>query len=101
MECQFSNPFYWNNIAKQLMPLDETVARLDAWNYSTMICTNDNLDQYTFQQYVNPTNGANFYLQKSLSYGDILVIFFLVFCFVAIVFKLIWNFNFNKSDSKL
>lgn len=49
----------------------------------------------------NETTGSEFYLDKTISYGDILMILFLIIFFVAIVFKLIWNFVFKQPASKL
>jgi len=46
-------------------------------------------------------NTGEFYVDKTLSYGDILILFFLIIFFVALVGKLLWNFHFKDLPSKL
>jgi hypothetical protein len=65
--------------------------------FSKMICTNDKFQQYTQAG----TGSANFYLQKTISYGDIFVILFFIFFFCALIFKLLWNFNWKDEKAKL
>jgi hypothetical protein len=46
----------------------------------------------------NQNGGSGFFLSKTLSYGDVLVLTFLILFFVWGTFKLLWNY-FNKNDS--
>ncbi|MFA5031252.1 MAG: hypothetical protein WC495_06745 [Patescibacteria group bacterium] len=87
MECIFSEPLNYTG---------SPPAEGDPFAFSEMICTDDRYEQYT-----NTGSGATFYMQKSLSYGDVLVLVFLILFFVAGVFKLMWNFNFKDWNAKL
>ncbi|MCJ7789652.1 MAG: hypothetical protein MUP69_05625 [Candidatus Atribacteria bacterium] len=87
MDCDFSTPVNYQN---------ETPLEGEPFAFSEMSCIDDK-----FLQYNNTYNGASFYLQKSISFGDVLVIFFLIFFFTAFVFKLIWNFVFKDWNAKL
>ena len=87
MDCDFTTPLNY---------LGETPIAGDPFAFSEMTCVDASTSEY-----VNGVSGANFYIKKSLSYGDILVLTFLILFFVAGVFKLLWNFNFKDWNSKL
>lgn len=53
----------------------ETPTTTDFWNYQTMICEGTSTLETLIE---NASTGANFYLRQEISYGDILVIVFLI-----------------------
>jgi len=61
----------------------------------------DTRESEQFQKYTNENSGANFYLDKSISYGDVFVLLFFIFFFCALIFKLLWNFNWKDEKAKL
>lgn len=77
MTCQFSNP----------VDLGE-----GDFEYSTFIC--DNPDLYSLVE--NSTTGASFYVQKTLSYGDSLILWFLSIFAICLIVKIIFNFFYHK-----
>jgi len=87
MDCTFADPLNYTG---------SPPAEGDPFAFSTMTCTDDR-----FSQYINTNNGGSFYLAKSLSYGDILVLIFLILFFAVGVLKLFWNFHFKDYPSKL
>ena len=54
-----------------------------------------------FSQYTNATSGSSFYVAKSLSYGDILILIFMILIFSWGVFRFCWNFVFKDYPSKI
>jgi len=96
MECEFSNPYYWDTIERILKPLDETVARPDTWNFTKIICDTSEMTNI-YELVENPEISENqFYLQKTISYGDFFVIFFLTLFTLIFFFNFIFNFIFKK-----
>jgi len=77
MTCQFENPIVSEN---------------GDWEYSTFTC--DNPDLYTLVE--NETTGASFYAQKTLSYGDSLILWFLSIFAICLIVKIIFNFFYHK-----
>jgi hypothetical protein len=78
-ECIFSEPV---NLGTEELP---------DWEYSKMLCDDPEL----YELIENETTEAEFYLNKSFSYGDFFVMFILtVFVLFGIV-KIIWS-NFVK-----
>lgn len=45
-----------------------------------------------FELIENPTTGAEFYIDKTMSYGDLILIVFISIFLVFSIFKFIWNF---------
>jgi len=87
MDCIFSEPLNY---------VGSPPAEGDPFAFSKMVCTDD---RFTLQ--TNSTTGSEFYINKTLSYGDILVLIFLILFFCAGVLKLFWNFHFKDYPSKL
>ena len=87
MDCVFTSPLNYTG---------SPPAEGDPFAFSEMSCTDDR-----FLQYTNGNTGADFYVQKSLSYGDILMISFLILFFVTVVCKILWNFHFKDYQSKI
>jgi hypothetical protein len=87
MDCDFSTPL---NFAGNAPSAGEPFA------FSEMQCIDEK-----YENIVNQNSSANFYLNKNISYGDILIIFFFIFITCIIVFKILWNFNFKDPFSKI
>lgn len=88
MECLFNNPV---NFSGAPATAGEQFA------FSAMTCVDDKFQQYTQAG----TGSANFYLQKTISYGDVLTLIFFTFFLCAIIFKLLWNFVWKDYKAKL
>ncbi len=77
MECEFSNPVnYQGNPAGEGEP----------FNFKTLICSE------RFELIENPTTGAEFYIDKTMSYGDLILIVFISIFLIFGIFKFMWNF---------
>ena len=74
--CEFNEPKTWENLPP--------TSKLDFWNYSEIKCYSEISEIIS-----NPANTTStFYLNKTFSYGDFFIIFFLS------VFTLFFLFNF-------
>lgn len=74
-KCEFQTPV---NLGSEAKP---------DWEYSEIECDNPNF----YELIESTTTGASFFLEKTFSYGDFFITFFLtVFVLVAIV-KIIWD----------
>lgn len=87
MECDFSTPLNFEGNAPSAG---------EPFAFSEINCIDEK-----YQNIQNLNSGANFYLDKNVSYGDILTVFFLIFFSCVIVFKILWNFNFKDPFSKI
>lgn len=63
----------------------------EIWNYSHASCTQSSL--FLLQ---NPETGAEFYLQKTMSYGDLLLIIFVSIFLVWGIVRFLWNFVYER-----
>jgi len=90
--CEFNSPKTWEN----LPPTTKT----DFWNYSEIYC--ETTDASTSIQFLkneliqNATTGAEFFVEKSVSYGDFLVITFLMIFLIFGIMKFIVDFIIPK-----
>jgi len=80
MNCQFSEPV---NLGTESVP---------DWEYSTFSC--DNPDIYSLVE--NSTTGASFYVQQTLSYGDSLILWFLILFALACIVKVVFSFFYHQ-----
>lgn len=64
----------------------------DSWAYSKMNCETEDLELIQ-----NETTGSKFYLNKSISYGDILLISFVIIYAIILVAKTIAGFVFRRN----
>jgi hypothetical protein len=87
LDCEFTTPLNYTGSP----PADG-----EPFAFSEMSCNSD-----FFQKYENIENGGLFYTQKTISYGDMLVLTFLILFFCAGVFKILWNFNFKDWNAKI
>ena len=95
MICDFSEPVYWNKEAQQFLVVegDGTLDLKDTtWAFTKMICDDGEL----YEMIENESTGASFNLDKTFSYGDFFLMFFLM---VFSLFK-ITEIIFNKFTKK-
>lgn len=81
--CEFTSPKTWENI----MPESKT----DFWNYSEFICWSNKSELIE-----NTTTGAEFYVVKSLTYGEAMILWFLTIFTIILLFKTAYNFFWGK-----
>ena len=72
--CQFSEPV---NLGTEELP---------DFEYSEIVCNNS---QYEYIQ--NETTEASFYIDKSYTYGDFYIMFFLMIFTLYKIVEIIWN----------
>lgn len=93
--CDFYAPIYWSGGSKNFLPLVAGETGVDGWQYSKMTCysttTND-----VFTLIENSTTGAKFYLDKTLNYGDSMILWFLTIFSFIIIFKSAYHFFWKK-----
>lgn len=87
LNCQFSNPVNYTG---------SPPAAGEPFAFSGMTCSDDKFSLIT-----NGNTGSNFYINKTLSYGDILILFFFIIFFAYGVFRFMWNFINKNTNSKL
>ena len=72
------------------VPIDLGNASTSDWEFSQMNCTST-----LFEQISNSTSGAEFFISKTLTYGDVVVFWFLTIFLVAgiltFIFKTFWH----------
>jgi len=79
LNCQFLNPV---NIG--------TEVKAD-WEYSEISC-----DFETLKLIKSDITDSEFFLTKTINYGDFLIIFFLSILLIFTIIKTLWNFIFSK-----
>lgn len=79
IHCEFENPIFWNRENETLEPLNSETKDA-SWNYSEMFCQSDSaeIQLLEIELIENASTGANFFIKKNVSYGDFLIITFLM-----------------------
>lgn len=77
MICEFSNPVNY---------LGDPASEGEIWNFKTSTCLE------RFELIENSTTGAEFFIDKTINYGEILLLFFVSIFLISIIFKMTWNF---------
>lgn len=77
--CEFNNPI---NLGTEELP---------DWEYSEMLCDVPNI----YELVENETTEASFFLEKTFTYGDFFVMFFLTVFVLFGIIKLTWD-SFTK-----
>jgi hypothetical protein len=96
--CVFSNPVYWDNTNNLFRALEGNpihYAQTQTWNWTNLNC------EYAtslMEAIKNPTTGAEYYLTKTFSYGDILFIVFISIFLIYFLLKAIWDFFFANKN---
>lgn len=104
LNCEFSEPRYWDRSALDLLPLDDKISELDVWNFTKMDCSGDlDYSTTTFPAYIEriENDDQNFFLQKTISYGDFLMIAFFIVFFVGFSIMGIRDFVKNRKLERL
>ena len=83
MECEFSNPVNYL--------LDFPANSSEAWQFQSMDC---NVDYRELIENIN--TGKSFYIEKTINYGEQIIIVFLTIFLVFGAFKIIWNYFHGK-----
>jgi len=89
--CEFDSPRNWENEAP--------VSKSDFWNYSEISCTSTEPTS-TIALISNPDTGAQFYLDKTLNYGEVLILVFLLLFAIFGIVKIIADFFIPRRVSK-
>jgi len=85
IDCEFQSPKTWE---------DQTpTSSDDFWQYSELKCESQDIKIDLIE---NATTGAEFYLDKSVSYGDFLIIVFLMIFLIFGIMKFLVNFLIPK-----
>ena len=104
LNCIFSDPLYYNPLNNQLIPLDDGVLKTTTWAYSKMACAGDlDYSTSTFPVYIEKISSSTneFFLQKNISYGDFLIIAFLILIFLGLTISGIREFAKNRKLERL
>jgi len=86
MNCNFDTPLNYEGVAP---------AEGEPFAFSNMICVDSKTEQ------IVGTNSETFYIDKTLSYGQIIIIAFLLTLYIFLVLQSIWNFVKQDSNQKL
>ena len=93
--CQFSEPVYWDSQEEEISPVDNSLLPNATWQFQKINCQSSTTIDYI--EYISTSTGESFYLDKTISYGDIFLwVFILIFAFAGImgfIFKLIFKEN--------
>lgn len=89
MNCEFSNPVNLLGEPAEILK--------DPWNFKNMVCNEDP----KFELIQNTETGAEFYVNKTLSYGELLIVIFLSIFLIFSIIKFLWNFIFQEVKAKL
>lgn len=104
INCQFSNPVYWDFKNLILKPLDKDIG--GTWAFSEMICESD-LDNSTstlpgyLELIENEGGSSSFILDKKISYGDFLLTSFLILLLLGLTVFGIRDFVKNRKLERL
>lgn len=83
MECELTTPKTFDG--------NTPATSTDFWQYSEMVCTSSEVALVE-----NETTGAEFYIRKSISYGDVIVITFLMIFLIFGIMKFLFDFLIPK-----
>lgn len=90
--CEFYNPYYFDIATKTILPFD-TEAGTQYWNFGSMRCSTTDSKIALIE---NAETGAEFYVEKTLNYGEAMIIWFLTIFLIAMIFKTAYNFFWKK-----
>jgi len=85
INCELNSPRTWENIPPE--------TKTDFWQYSEIYCQYENPEIELIE---NASTGTEFYLKKNVSYGDFLIITFLMIFLVFGILKFLINFLIPK-----
>lgn len=89
MTCQFSEPLQVSNGGSLQTPTDKNAN----FQFSKLVCDNPTTTELiTNLDYPE----REFFVEKTLTYGDVLIIWFLTLFFIALISKFIFDFFWKK-----
>lgn len=92
--CNFINPVYWDKSEMMMKPVNSEITKSENWNFSGIECFSTTTDVYTLIE--NSTTGAEFYVEKTLTYGEAMILWFLTIFTIILLFKTAYNFFWGK-----
>jgi len=102
INCDFINPVYWDSRDLIFKPVDKDTGF--SWQFSGMDCEGS-LDNSTttLPEYLERIEGSesSFILDKKISYGDFLVVAFLIIIFLGLAIGGIREFAKNRKLERL
>jgi hypothetical protein len=104
INCEFLEPVYFNPSIDELIPLDGRILKTTSWNYTKMVCSGSlNFSTSTLPVYLEKIENSenSFFLQKNITYGDFLIISFLIIIFFSITVGSIREFTKNRKLERL
>lgn len=96
IHCEFENPVWWNNQTESLEPLNSETKENFVWNFTDMYCLSDDVKLFENVLIQNTETEAEFLVKKSVSYGDFLIITFLMIFLIWGILKFLINFFIPK-----
>jgi len=93
--CEFENPVWWNKDAESFQPVNSDT-KDSIWNFSQKYCQTDEVILLENTLIENVETGAEFFVKKSVSYGDFLIITFLMIFLIWGILKFLINFFIPK-----
>lgn len=94
--CVFSKPFYWDNTDNVFRPLTGNLIHYQQnqnWNYTEITCSSGVGSASSSKELItNTTTGAEFYIDKTITYGDAIMFWFLTIFSVGLIFSIIFKF---------
>lgn len=93
--CQFYEPVYWDSATESLLLLNGDITKFENWNFSKFSCESTTTDN-TFILIKNDETGAEFYIDKTLNYGEAMILWFLTIFAFYLIFKTAYGFFWKK-----
>lgn len=100
INCQFSNPVYWDSDTNSLLPNDNSVKPISNWQFSDINCSipdysTASLPAYIEQIISTSTPEKTFYFSNSIDAGQVILLafftLFFLFSAVFVIKKLIYK----------
>ncbi|GAH97061.1 unnamed protein product [marine sediment metagenome] len=94
MNCEFLEPVYWNKDLQEFVPVVAgSVLDLKdtTWNFTKMVC-----DEGLTLELIQGPDDREFFVQKTLTYGEAIIIWFLTLFLVGLTAKIIFDFFWKK-----
>jgi len=104
LNCEYTNPVYWDNESLMMYPVDSDTKKDTNWAFSKMNCQGSlDFSTSTLPAYIEQiqNDDQNFFLQKTISYGDFLMIAFFIIFFVGFSIMGIRDFVKNRKLERL
>jgi len=106
LNCEFTDPVYWDSGTGSLLPNDTSVKPISNWQFSKYHCEGS-FDFSTstlpmdFEKIISQDQEKEFFLQKSISYGDFLITSFFIILIIGFSVFFIRDFAKNRKLERL